>query len=186
MKEKFKKKYLPPSYKDHLLDQLNNLRIDSMSVQDYMTKFNDVTLRCDVREDPQQTPSRFRYSLRPRFSVSHGLCSRCISASIGPKDLPQSPIRKEVPLQIKDQLKHQFESPTKPDFSTTKDPQSKSAIGESSQQPSGYQKTKCYMYQDFDHLVAQCPTRNLFQREHQLRMVSVISLRMTLVMLRRR
>jgi len=62
MKEKFKKKYLPPSYKDHLLDQLNNLRIDSMSVQDYMTKFNDVTLRCDVRENPQQTPSRFRYS----------------------------------------------------------------------------------------------------------------------------
>jgi len=49
MKQKFKEKCLPDSYKQRLLDKLHNLHQGSMSVQDYTTEFDDLTLRCKVR-----------------------------------------------------------------------------------------------------------------------------------------
>jgi len=56
-KEKFK--CIFEYYKNRLLDQLQNLRQGDMSVQDYITKFEDLTLRCDVREHHSHTVTRF-------------------------------------------------------------------------------------------------------------------------------
>jgi len=49
IKEKLKEKYLPEYYRNRLLDQLHNLRPRDISVQDYIAKFEDLTLCCDVR-----------------------------------------------------------------------------------------------------------------------------------------
>jgi len=38
-----------------------------MLVQDYMTKFDDLTLQSDIREDPRQTLSRFYSGLKPEI-----------------------------------------------------------------------------------------------------------------------
>ena len=66
MKEKLKK-YLPPSCRNHILDQLNKNCHGSKSIQDYMVKFDNLTLRGDVREDPRQTLSRFLWGLKPKI-----------------------------------------------------------------------------------------------------------------------
>ena len=58
MKEQLTKKYLPLFYKHCMLDQLSRLRFDSL-VKKYMTKFDNLTIRCDVTEDPQQSPLGF-------------------------------------------------------------------------------------------------------------------------------
>ena len=44
MKEHLRVKYLPQSYHDKLLDQRSNLRQGSMSVTDYINKFEELNL----------------------------------------------------------------------------------------------------------------------------------------------
>ena len=67
MKEKLKEKYRPEYYKNRLLDQLHRLRQSDMSVQNYITKFEDLTLYCDVREHRSQTITRFVWGLRSKI-----------------------------------------------------------------------------------------------------------------------
>ena len=50
MEDKFKK-YLPEFYRNHLLDKFHNIHQGNMSVRDYIARFDDLILRCDVRED---------------------------------------------------------------------------------------------------------------------------------------
>ena len=66
MKEKFTEKYLPEYYKNHLLDQLHNLRQGHMSIQNYIAIFEDLTRCYDVREHRSQTISRFILGLRSK------------------------------------------------------------------------------------------------------------------------
>jgi len=54
MKDKLKEKYVPESYMRRLLNKLHNLHQCSMSIQHYMTIFDDLTLHCEVKEDRHQ------------------------------------------------------------------------------------------------------------------------------------
>ena len=67
MKEKIKKKYLPEYYRNRLLHQLHNFRQGNMLVHDYITKFEDLTLHCDVSEYHSHTVARFVWGLRPKI-----------------------------------------------------------------------------------------------------------------------
>ena len=67
MKEKLKEKYLPEYYKNRLLDQLNNLRQGDMSVQNYIAKFEDLTLRCDVSECHSHIVTMLVWDLRSKI-----------------------------------------------------------------------------------------------------------------------
>ena len=64
MKYKLKDKYFLDSYKHRLLDKLHNIRQGSMSVHDYTTEFDDLTLRCEMQEDSSQVIFRYRSGLR--------------------------------------------------------------------------------------------------------------------------
>ena len=52
MKNKLKEKYFLDSYRHHLLDELHRIRQESISVQAYTHAFDDLTLRCELQEDP--------------------------------------------------------------------------------------------------------------------------------------
>jgi len=54
MKDKLKEKYVPESYMRRLLNKLHNLHQCNMSIQHYMTIFDDLTLHCEVQEDRHQ------------------------------------------------------------------------------------------------------------------------------------
>ena len=55
MKKKLKKKYILEYFRNHLLDQLYNVRQGDMPVQDYIAKFENLILCCDVREHCSHT-----------------------------------------------------------------------------------------------------------------------------------
>ena len=67
MKLHLRVKYLPQSYQDRLLDQRSNLRQGSMSVTEYINKFEELNLRCNVQEDLSGRISKFRTGLRQEF-----------------------------------------------------------------------------------------------------------------------
>ena len=54
-------------YRDYLLDQLQNLRQDHMSIQDHIAIFKDLAYLSDVKEHHFETIIRFVWSLRPKI-----------------------------------------------------------------------------------------------------------------------
>ena len=63
MKMKLKEKYLPTHYRSQLMNQLLNLKQTS-NVTDYMTRFDELMLRCDIQEEQWVTVTRFVNGLR--------------------------------------------------------------------------------------------------------------------------
>ncbi|KAK8923695.1 hypothetical protein KSP39_PZI019139 [Platanthera zijinensis] len=64
MKERLKEKYLPASYRGQLFEQLQNLRQGTLTVAEYMARFDELIVRSDVSEEPIATASRFKAGLR--------------------------------------------------------------------------------------------------------------------------
>jgi len=59
MKKTLKEKYLPEYYRNRFLDQLHKLRQGDICVQDYIAKFENLTLYYDLREYRSHTITRF-------------------------------------------------------------------------------------------------------------------------------
>jgi len=67
MKEKLTEKYLFKYYRDYLLDHLHNLNQGYMSIQDYITTFENLIHRCDMREYRSQMITIFVSGLRSKI-----------------------------------------------------------------------------------------------------------------------
>lgn len=46
-----------------MYDQLNTVRQGSLSIDDYMAKFDEMNIPCDIQEEKKQIVSRFYYGL---------------------------------------------------------------------------------------------------------------------------
>ena len=57
---RLREKYLPMSYNQRLLDQWQRLTQGTRSVAEYIAKFDEFVMRCNVTEDESVTLSRFR------------------------------------------------------------------------------------------------------------------------------
>lgn len=64
MKFRPQEKYVSPSYRQCLLEQYCGKNQGSSSVAEYMTWFNELTIRCDLAEDLGLTLARFKNGLR--------------------------------------------------------------------------------------------------------------------------
>ena len=64
MKIRLRQKYLPMSYNQRLLDQWQRLAQGNRSVAEYIAKFDEFIMRCNVDESKSVTLSRFRAGLR--------------------------------------------------------------------------------------------------------------------------
>ena len=67
MKVKLREKYLPPTYRQRLIDQWQSLTQGNRPVAEYIAEFDDYLLRCGVNEDSEMTLSRFRKGLRHSY-----------------------------------------------------------------------------------------------------------------------
>jgi len=63
MKELLTAQYVPSYHRQQMFDELASLRQGSRSVSEYMSCLKDMLVRCDVRERPEVTLSRFRKGL---------------------------------------------------------------------------------------------------------------------------
>ncbi|KAI9186201.1 hypothetical protein LWI28_014775 [Acer negundo] len=64
MKIRLREKYLPTYYRSALLDQYLNIKQSSSSVNDYMSIFYDLLIRCNIKEEPNVTVARFLNGLK--------------------------------------------------------------------------------------------------------------------------
>ncbi|XP_062170468.1 uncharacterized protein LOC133876199 [Alnus glutinosa] len=64
MKIKLQEKFLPLDYEDSLFEELILLRQGNMSVDEYTTKFHDLSIRSQVAETEGQTLARFKAGLQ--------------------------------------------------------------------------------------------------------------------------
>ncbi|KAK8933568.1 hypothetical protein KSP39_PZI015465 [Platanthera zijinensis] len=165
MKRRLKEKYLPASYRDRLLDEVYALRQGTMSVAEYMTKFDDLMVRSDLREESSAAASRFRYGLRPeirRELIPHrretveqiyelALEYELYLRTTGPRQ--QFP-RSDGPTSRRATPPHS-QTPDPPHI--PEDVKGK-AVMTGPPRPSGPQ---CYRCSRRGHYAAQCPMRNL-------------------------
>ena len=61
---RLREKYLPTYYRNALLDQYLNIKQSSSSVTDYMSVFDDLLIRCNIKEEPDVTVARFLNGLK--------------------------------------------------------------------------------------------------------------------------
>ncbi|KAI9194147.1 hypothetical protein LWI28_003501 [Acer negundo] len=64
MKIRLREKYLPTYYRSALLEQYLNIKQSSSSVNDYMSVFDDLLIRCNIKEEPDVTVARFLNGLK--------------------------------------------------------------------------------------------------------------------------
>ncbi|KAI9166035.1 hypothetical protein LWI28_025083 [Acer negundo] len=64
MKIRLREKYLPTYYRSALLDQYLNIKQSSSNVNDYMSVFDDLLIRCNIKEEPDVTIARFLNGLK--------------------------------------------------------------------------------------------------------------------------
>ncbi|MQL68028.1 hypothetical protein Taro_000312 [Colocasia esculenta] len=61
---RLREKYVPSTYRHRLIDRWQNVSQGSQIVSEYIDEFDDLLLRCGVREEGALTLSRFRKGLR--------------------------------------------------------------------------------------------------------------------------
>lgn len=64
MKARLREKYMPQNYEDRLCEQLVNLKQGTMTMAEYMQKFDELKTRSQIVEDPRHSLARFKSSLR--------------------------------------------------------------------------------------------------------------------------
>ena len=67
MKSCLREKYIPACYRPMIIDEWQHLRQEEGTVADYIARFDDLMIRCNVDEEPMATLARFRSSLPPEF-----------------------------------------------------------------------------------------------------------------------
>ncbi|KAK4489657.1 hypothetical protein RD792_005469 [Penstemon davidsonii] len=168
MKERLREKYVPLSYHQQLLDKWQSLRQGSMPVTEYISKFEEFMLRCNVTEDASVTLSRFRTGLRlelQRELIPHDVDSlerayqivielerylNLKAASVIKKANPHTMDSRTSTLGSKSISAPKDLNATYPSNNKGKGV-SKDAQGRGTQ--------KCYKCQGFGHFAAQCPTK---------------------------
>ncbi|XP_043700306.1 uncharacterized protein LOC122651028 [Telopea speciosissima] len=159
MKEILKEKYLPPSYQRRLHDQLNTIRQGTLTVEEYIDKFNDLLSRTGVDENDDQLISRFKLGLRVDIKDKIGVVeiynlNHCFEKAMDAEDLI-----KAAPPRFTTQsgdIRRAFTPNRSSGFPTRAPPTTE----EKGKAPMGSQTpNKCFHCQQDGHYARYCPQR---------------------------
>ena len=67
MKGRLREKFVPACYRPMIIDEWQHLRQGDGSVVDYISRFDDLMIRCNLDEEPMATLARFRAGLQPEY-----------------------------------------------------------------------------------------------------------------------
>ena len=67
MKSRLRDKFVPACYRPMIIDECQHLQQGDGSVVDYIARFDDLMIRCNVDDKPVATLARFRAGLRPEY-----------------------------------------------------------------------------------------------------------------------
>ena len=68
MRDKLKRRFLPPNYIQSNYALLHHLTQGSMSVEEYTREFEKLMIKCDLQEEEEQTIVRYLGGLSPKYS----------------------------------------------------------------------------------------------------------------------
>ena len=64
MKSRLGDKFVPPCYRPMIIDEWHHLRQGNGTVADYIARFDELMIRCNLDEEPMATLAHFR-AVRP-------------------------------------------------------------------------------------------------------------------------
>ena len=67
MKSRLRDKFVPACYRPMIIDEWQHLRHGEGTVAEYIARFDDLMIRCNLDEKPVATLTRFRAGLRPKY-----------------------------------------------------------------------------------------------------------------------
>ena len=67
MKSRLRDKFVPACYRPMIIDEWQHDRQDDGTVAEYIARFDDLMIRCNLDEEPVVTLARFRIGLRPEY-----------------------------------------------------------------------------------------------------------------------
>ena len=67
MKSRLHDKFVPACYRPMIIDEWQHLRQGEGTVAEYIARFDDLMIRCNLDEEPVATLARFRAGLRPEY-----------------------------------------------------------------------------------------------------------------------
>ena len=67
MKSRLRGKFVPACYRPMIIDEWQHLRQGDGTIAEYIARFDDLTIRCNLDEEPVATLARFRAGLRPEY-----------------------------------------------------------------------------------------------------------------------
>ena len=67
MKSRLREKYIQACYRPMIIDEWQHLRQEEGTVAEYMARFHDLMIRCNVDEEPMAALAQFRAGLRPEY-----------------------------------------------------------------------------------------------------------------------
>lgn len=158
MKAKLREKYMPPNYEDRLCVQLVNLRQGTMTVAEYMQKFDELKTRSQILEDARHSLARFKSGLR--FEIRKEMLryapysvENAFQIALDLEEYLNLSSTKKVGNQIKETTRKFLNNPP-----TTKSLPNQ--IREGVKGKNVDNSDRCFRCEGKGHKVYQCPTRN--------------------------
>ncbi|KAK9951474.1 hypothetical protein M0R45_006914 [Rubus argutus] len=170
MKERLREKYVPLSYQERLLDQWQSLRQGTMTAEEFIDKFEELMLRCNVNEDPSVTLARFRTGLRPELQkelIPHDVYSlerayQLVQELERYLKTTTTTVNRRFDLRNQDfrpSISGKKPSPS-PNVPSAAHSQVKADKGKGLQSGiPGSGSMRCYKCQGYGHYAGQCPTK---------------------------
>ena len=169
MRDKLKAKFLPSHYVQDNYFKLHHLKQGTKSVEEYTREFEQLLLKCDLREDDAQTMVRYLSGLDE--SIAHVVELHPYSSL---DDL--SSLAYKVEQQKKSKGKGTLSRPPSRPYSTTKPPyyppkpqnppQTKNAPPtvpnpSTKAPPKPKDKIRCFRCQGLGHIASECPNKRI-------------------------